>query len=48
MFNIADGGFTELHTLWQNEEKALKGDGAVATDVIKATITLMTISSLFS
>merc|ERR1719291_1006975 len=22
MFNIADGGFTELHTLWQNEEKA--------------------------
>lgn len=21
MFNIADGGFTELHTLWQNEEK---------------------------
>merc|ERR1712088_586337 len=20
-FNIADGGFTELHTLWQNEEK---------------------------
>merc|ERR1712241_1230118 len=21
-FNIADGGFTELHTLWQNEEKA--------------------------
>ena len=23
MFNIADGGFTELHTLWQNEQKAL-------------------------
>ena len=23
MFNIADGGFTELHTLWQNEEKAI-------------------------
>merc|ERR1712008_126429 len=22
MFNIADGGFTELHTLWQNKEKA--------------------------
>ena len=22
MFSIADGGFTELHTLWQNEEKA--------------------------
>ena len=22
MFNIADGGFTELHTLWSNEEKA--------------------------
>lgn len=21
-FNIADGGFTELHTLWLNEEKA--------------------------
>lgn len=24
-FNIADGGFTELHTLWQNEEKAAQG-----------------------
>lgn len=24
MFNIADGGFTELHTLWQNEERAAK------------------------
>lgn len=23
MFNIADGGFTELHTLWRNEERAL-------------------------
>ncbi|XP_066991467.2 chromodomain-helicase-DNA-binding protein Mi-2 homolog isoform X1 [Anabrus simplex] len=23
MFNIADGGFTELHTLWLNEEKAI-------------------------
>ncbi|XP_023811077.1 chromodomain-helicase-DNA-binding protein 5 isoform X2 [Oryzias latipes] len=22
MFNIADGGFTELHTLWQTEERA--------------------------
>ncbi|XP_023659676.1 chromodomain-helicase-DNA-binding protein 4-like isoform X1 [Paramormyrops kingsleyae] len=22
MFNIADGGFTELHALWQNEERA--------------------------
>lgn len=26
MFNIADGGFTELHTLWQNEQQALKPD----------------------
>lgn len=25
MFNIADGGFTELHTLWQNEERAAAG-----------------------
>lgn len=25
MFNIADGGFTELHTLWQTEEKAAAG-----------------------
>ncbi|XP_015781829.1 chromodomain-helicase-DNA-binding protein Mi-2 homolog [Tetranychus urticae] len=25
MFNIADGGFTELHTLWQNEERAAQG-----------------------
>lgn len=24
MFNIADGGFTELHTLWLNEQQALK------------------------
>ena len=23
MFNIADGGFTELHTLWLNEQRAL-------------------------
>ena len=22
MFNIADGGFTELHTLWTTEEDA--------------------------
>jgi len=21
-FNITDGGFTELHTLWENEENA--------------------------
>lgn len=27
MFNIADGGFTELHTLWQNEEKAASQPG---------------------
>nr|XP_027204103.1 chromodomain-helicase-DNA-binding protein Mi-2 homolog [Dermatophagoides pteronyssinus] len=25
MFNIADGGFTELHSLWTNEEKASSG-----------------------
>merc|ERR1719376_1408515 len=24
MFNIADGGFTELHTLWSNEQRALQ------------------------
>ena len=24
MFNIADGGFTELHSLWLNEERALQ------------------------
>jgi len=23
MFNIADGGFTELHTLWQSEQATL-------------------------
>uniref|UniRef100_A0AC34QZI8 CHD C-terminal 2 domain-containing protein n=1 Tax=Panagrolaimus sp. JU765 TaxID=591449 RepID=A0AC34QZI8_9BILA len=23
MFNIADGGFTELHSLWLNEERAV-------------------------
>lgn len=26
MFNIADGGFSELHTLWINEEKAAVGN----------------------
>ncbi len=26
MFNIADGGFTELHTLWINEERAIKSN----------------------
>ncbi|KAG9509945.1 Chromodomain-helicase-DNA-binding protein 3, partial [Fragariocoptes setiger] len=25
MFNIADGGFTELHSLWLNEEQAAQG-----------------------
>ncbi|XP_069466380.1 chromodomain-helicase-DNA-binding protein 5 isoform X2 [Ambystoma mexicanum] len=29
MFNIADGGFTELHTLWQNEEKAAVSSGKI-------------------
>ena len=32
LFNIADGGFTELHTLWLNEERAataVKGDQAL-------------------
>ncbi|XP_077948918.1 chromodomain-helicase-DNA-binding protein 5 isoform X2 [Gasterosteus aculeatus] len=27
MFNIADGGFTELHTLWQTEERAALSSG---------------------
>lgn len=27
MFNIADGGFTELHALWQNEERAAIANG---------------------
>uniref|UniRef100_A0A8C4QBV8 Chromodomain helicase DNA binding protein 3 n=1 Tax=Eptatretus burgeri TaxID=7764 RepID=A0A8C4QBV8_EPTBU len=27
MFNIADGGFTELHTLWQSEERAALSSG---------------------
>lgn len=26
MFNIADGGFTELHTIWLNEQRALIKD----------------------
>ncbi|XP_043542852.1 chromodomain-helicase-DNA-binding protein 3 isoform X2 [Chiloscyllium plagiosum] len=30
MFNIADGGFTELHTLWQNEERAAISSGKVS------------------
>ncbi|XP_044852167.1 chromodomain-helicase-DNA-binding protein 5 isoform X3 [Mauremys mutica] len=29
MFNIADGGFTELHTLWQNEERAAVSSGKI-------------------
>uniref|UniRef100_A0A8B9BL17 Chromodomain helicase DNA binding protein 5 n=1 Tax=Anser brachyrhynchus TaxID=132585 RepID=A0A8B9BL17_9AVES len=29
MFNIADGGFTELHTLWQNEERAAISSGKI-------------------
>ena len=28
MFNIADGGFTELHTLWQNEQRTIKAGEA--------------------
>jgi chromodomain-helicase-DNA-binding protein 4 len=31
MFNIADGGFTELHTLWANEERAAKAGGDEAS-----------------
>ncbi|XP_036203727.1 chromodomain-helicase-DNA-binding protein 5 isoform X3 [Myotis myotis] len=31
MFNIADGGFTELHTLWQNEERAAVSSAAVSS-----------------
>ncbi|XP_051932909.1 chromodomain-helicase-DNA-binding protein 5 isoform X2 [Hippocampus zosterae] len=30
MFNIADGGFTELHTLWQTEERAALSSGKMA------------------
>ncbi|NXG73390.1 CHD5 protein, partial [Baryphthengus martii] len=29
MFNIADGGFTELHTLWQTEERAAISSGKI-------------------
>ncbi|XP_013871478.1 chromodomain-helicase-DNA-binding protein 5 [Austrofundulus limnaeus] len=29
MFNIADGGFTELHTLWQTEERAALSSGKI-------------------
>ncbi|XP_058876849.1 chromodomain-helicase-DNA-binding protein 3 isoform X1 [Acipenser ruthenus] len=29
MFNIADGGFTELHTIWQNEERAAISSGKI-------------------
>nr|CAB3230448.1 chromodomain-helicase-DNA-binding protein 4 [Phallusia mammillata] len=29
MFNIADGGFTELHTLWQTEEQAAIQSGRI-------------------
>ncbi|XP_059924216.1 chromodomain-helicase-DNA-binding protein 5 [Gadus macrocephalus] len=29
MFNIADGGFTELHTLWQTEERAALTSGKI-------------------
>jgi len=31
MFNIADGGFTELHTLWQNEQRAVQPGGEYST-----------------
>ncbi|XP_070562035.1 chromodomain-helicase-DNA-binding protein 4-like isoform X2 [Ptychodera flava] len=33
MFNIADGGFTELHTLWQNEERAANLNKDRATEI---------------
>ncbi|XP_076814898.1 chromodomain-helicase-DNA-binding protein 3-like isoform X3 [Clavelina lepadiformis] len=29
MFNLADGGFTELHTLWQTEEQAAVQSGRI-------------------
>ena len=35
MFNIADGGFTELHTLWQNEQRALVKVDEVRTCLLK-------------
>jgi len=31
MFNIADGGFTELHTLWLNEQRAVQPGGEFST-----------------
>jgi len=34
MFNIADGGFTELHALWQNEQAALVPGGHTVTSII--------------
>ena len=37
MFNIADGGFTELHALWQNEERAIKSE----TDVNGFSVSLL-------
>jgi len=40
MFNIADGGFTELHTLWQNEQRALV---KVAAIMIYITVLLVII-----
>ncbi|XP_038047464.1 chromodomain-helicase-DNA-binding protein 4-like isoform X2 [Patiria miniata] len=33
VFNIADGGFTELHTLWLNEERAAKSVGERANEI---------------
>ena len=33
MFNIADGGFTELHTLWINEERAIKANPQKETEI---------------
>ncbi|XP_072036512.1 chromodomain-helicase-DNA-binding protein 5-like isoform X3 [Amphiura filiformis] len=33
VFNIADGGFTELHTLWLNEERAAKSVGDRANEI---------------
>lgn len=31
MFNLSDGGFTELHTLWQNEERQIVNGNHYAT-----------------
>uniref|UniRef100_A0A1I8FRX7 PWWP domain-containing protein n=1 Tax=Macrostomum lignano TaxID=282301 RepID=A0A1I8FRX7_9PLAT len=36
MFNIADGGFTELHTIWLNEQRALQ---AGPRDLAQAAMT---------